>query len=151
MGSRPGLVRIGGALYCMVMKILSNLLKPVGNCNLQNGWQLEQCTKPVDAESNNSQPPPKEILTNSHDSSDTSTLTSTDTTIPNHSEFQTSAILVTSPVQNQSSCSHTFFRHHSCIPLPSPFRLGNSPSLAHNVKTDHFSILYFNARSICLR
>lgn len=95
---------------------------------LQTGWQLEQCTKPVDAGPASAaipppQPPPTAAKHQSENSSDdhkvtndTRALTNTDSTIPNHSQAsaattthsQASTNSFPSPDQNHSSSSHSF-------------------------------------------
>ena len=78
---------------------------------LQTGWQLEQCTKPIDAGVAAAQPPPTAATTeNSTDDQEVSNVTiaptSTDTTTPSHS--QASINPVPSTDSNQPSGSHSF-------------------------------------------
>ena len=93
--------------------MLQSLEEAWETVKLQTGWQLEQCTKPINAESPPSveaaQSPPTENSCDHQVLNDTSTgANTTDTTIPYHSQTSTTCNSVPSLNQNQSSSSHSF-------------------------------------------
>ena len=90
---------------------------------LQTGWQLEQCTKPIDTDVAVAQPPPTATIaensTNDQEVSNvTNSPTSTDSTTPSHSQASINPVPPADP--NQSSGPHPFLEVTQAPHSPPP-------------------------------